>query len=77
MVGGPPYDGGFLGDLALFGGFLALGQAPFVAVFVLATHGRAAERTGIGYVARPSLPRVASSSNRRGRPGVFGPRWRS
>ena len=31
--GGPPYDGGFAGELALFGGFLALGQAPFMAVF--------------------------------------------
>lgn len=29
--GGPPYDGGFMGDLVLFGGFLAFGQAPFVA----------------------------------------------
>lgn len=32
--GGPPYDGGFMGDLVLFGGFLALGQAPFFAGFV-------------------------------------------
>lgn len=32
--GGPPYDGGFMGDLVFFGGFLALGQAPFFAVFV-------------------------------------------
>lgn len=32
--GGPPYDGGFMGDLVFFGGFLALGQAPFVAAFV-------------------------------------------
>jgi hypothetical protein len=31
--GGPPYDGGFMGDLVLFGGFLALGQLPFVAAF--------------------------------------------
>lgn len=44
--GGPPYDGGFLGDLILFGGFLALGQALFVAVFVLALCGWAAEQTG-------------------------------
>lgn len=39
--GGPPYDGGFLGELVLFGGFLALGQAPLVALFVLMLHGRA------------------------------------
>lgn len=32
--GGPPYDGGFMGDLVLFGGFLALGQLPFVTAFV-------------------------------------------
>ena len=33
--GGPPYDGGFAGSLLLFGGFLALGQAPFFVAFVL------------------------------------------
>lgn len=32
--GGPPYDGGFMGDLVLFGGFLAFGQVPFLAGFV-------------------------------------------
>ncbi len=32
--GGPPYDGGFAGSLLLFGGFLALGQAPFFVAFV-------------------------------------------
>ena len=32
--GGLPYDVGFMGYLVLFGGFLAFGQAPFVAVFV-------------------------------------------
>ncbi len=32
--GGAPYDGGFMGDLVLFGSCLALGQAPFVAGFV-------------------------------------------
>lgn len=31
--GGPPYDGGFLGYLFLFGGFLAAGQLPFVIPF--------------------------------------------
>lgn len=30
------YDGGFVGDLVFFGGFLALGQAPFIASFVWA-----------------------------------------
>ena len=45
--GGPPYDGGFLGDLVLFGGFLSLGQAPFVSVFVSALVGR----SRAGYVA--------------------------
>ena len=32
--GGPPYDGGFAGYLLLFGGFLAVGQAPFFVAFV-------------------------------------------
>lgn len=32
-LGGGPYDGGFLGYLVLFGGFLALGQSPFLFYF--------------------------------------------
>lgn len=31
---GPPYDGGFLGHLVLFGGFLSAGQLPFVVFFL-------------------------------------------
>ena len=37
--GGPPYDGGFLGHLILFGGFLAFVQSPFVAAFVCSVSG--------------------------------------
>ena len=50
--GGPPYDGGFLGDLVLFGGFLALGQAPFVAFSLFRLCGRVVEWSSLaGYVA--------------------------
>ena len=46
--GGPPYDGGFAGDLMLFGWFLALGQAPFVAGFFLALRMEGRFAGGIG-----------------------------
>lgn len=47
---GPPYDGGFMGDLVLFGGFLALGQASFVFFFVLRLCGGTEGRPWTGYV---------------------------
>lgn len=48
--GGPPYDGGFMGDLVLFGGSLALGQAPFVFFFVLRLCRGTERRPWTGYV---------------------------
>ena len=45
------YDGGFMGDLVFFGGFLALGQAPFVAVFVWFCACAAGSRSWRGYTA--------------------------
>ncbi len=42
--GGPPYDGGFMGDLVFFGGFLALGQIPFVTLFAWSVFRQAGNR---------------------------------
>lgn len=47
--GGPPYDGGFAGDLMFFGGFLALGQAPFVAAILWCVFGEAGAGRGLRY----------------------------
>ena len=52
--GGPPYDGGFAGDLMLFGGFLALGQAPFVMFFVSSLSGSAVDTAWTGLVSAVS-----------------------
>lgn len=49
---GGGYDGGFMGDLVLFGALLAFGQAPFVAFFVWTLSGAARDlRRGRGLAA--------------------------
>lgn len=44
--GGPPYDGGFAGEAVFFGGFLAVGQAPFVAAILWFLLGEAGASRG-------------------------------